>query len=116
MTLREFAESLLAAATVEDKLRPPPAGLVHESVRKCRGTVPLCRPPGLEIHAGGRVRVPPADAWPDVAQRVRILHALANHELQAAERFVQKGFRSVSNLNGGIDGWSASVDPSVPRY
>jgi len=36
--------------------------------------------------------------------------------LQAAERFVQKGFRSVFNLNGGIDGWSASVDPSVPRY
>jgi len=36
--------------------------------------------------------------------------------LQAAERFVQKGFRSVYNLNGGIDGWSASVDPSVPRY
>ena len=21
-----------------------------------------------------------------------------------------------NNLNGGIDGWSASVDPSVPRY
>jgi monothiol glutaredoxin len=36
--------------------------------------------------------------------------------LQAAERFVQKGFRTVYNLNGGIDGWSASVDPSVPRY
>ena len=31
--------------------------------------------------------MPPPAAWPDVAQRVRILHALANHELQAAELF-----------------------------
>jgi monothiol glutaredoxin len=36
--------------------------------------------------------------------------------LQAAEQFVRKGFRYVYNLQGGIDGWSASVDPSVPRY
>lgn len=35
---------------------------------------------------------------------------------QAAEQFVRKGFRYVYNLQGGIDGWSASVDPSVPRY
>jgi rhodanese-related sulfurtransferase len=27
-----------------------------------------------------------------------------------------KGFRSVSSLAGGIDRWSASIDPSVPRY
>lgn len=36
--------------------------------------------------------------------------------LQAAEQYVRKGFRYVYNLQGGIDGWSASVDPSVPRY
>ena len=36
--------------------------------------------------------------------------------LQAAEQFVRRGFRYVYNLQGGIDGWSASVDPSVPRY
>ncbi|HEY2732980.1 MAG TPA: rhodanese-like domain-containing protein, partial [Polyangiales bacterium] len=35
---------------------------------------------------------------------------------QAAERFVQRGFRRVYNLAGGIDAWSTSVDPSVPRY
>ncbi|HZY71156.1 MAG TPA: rhodanese-like domain-containing protein [Thermoplasmata archaeon] len=28
----------------------------------------------------------------------------------------QRGFRSVGNLTGGIDAWSADVDPSVPRY
>ena len=36
--------------------------------------------------------------------------------LQAAEQFVRKGFRTVYNLQGGIDAWSATVDPSVPRY
>lgn len=34
----------------------------------------------------------------------------------AAEHFVQKGFKTVYNLAGGIDAWSAQVDPSVPRY
>ncbi|MBM4373631.1 MAG: Grx4 family monothiol glutaredoxin [Deltaproteobacteria bacterium] len=34
----------------------------------------------------------------------------------AAERLLQDGFRNVYNLTGGIDAWSAEVDPSVPRY
>jgi monothiol glutaredoxin len=34
----------------------------------------------------------------------------------AAERFVRQGFKRVYNLSGGIDAWSASIDPSVPRY
>jgi monothiol glutaredoxin len=34
----------------------------------------------------------------------------------AAERFVRDGFKRVYNLTGGIDAWSTSVDPSVPRY
>jgi monothiol glutaredoxin len=34
----------------------------------------------------------------------------------AAQRFVQEGFKRVYNLAGGIDAWSASVDPSIPRY
>ena len=35
---------------------------------------------------------------------------------QAAEYFRGQGFRHLSNLKGGIDAWSALVDPSVPRY
>jgi len=27
-----------------------------------------------------------------------------------------RGFRSVANLDGGIDAWSVEVDPSIPRY
>jgi len=35
---------------------------------------------------------------------------------RAAEYFQQQGFTNLCNLVGGIDAWSISVDPSVPRY
>lgn len=34
----------------------------------------------------------------------------------AAEHFLQKGFKQVYNLAGGIEAWSQQVDPKVPRY
>ncbi|AKT42631.1 Grx4 family monothiol glutaredoxin [Chondromyces crocatus] len=34
----------------------------------------------------------------------------------AAERFLAQGYHQVFNLKGGIDAWSLTVDPSVPRY
>lgn len=34
----------------------------------------------------------------------------------AAEHFLQQGFKQVYNLAGGIDAWSVQVDSSVPRY
>jgi monothiol glutaredoxin len=34
----------------------------------------------------------------------------------AAERAITMGFKDVSNLKGGIDAWSTSVDPTVKRY
>lgn len=34
----------------------------------------------------------------------------------AAEYFLQRGFRNLYNLRGGIDEWSLLVDPTVPRY
>jgi rhodanese-related sulfurtransferase len=35
---------------------------------------------------------------------------------KAAEFFVSQGFSRVYSLEGGIDAWSADVDPAVPRY
>jgi monothiol glutaredoxin len=34
----------------------------------------------------------------------------------AAERFVRQGFKRVYNVVGGIEAWSTTVDPTVPRY
>ena len=33
-----------------------------------------------------------------------------------AEFLVGKGFSKVASLTGGIDAWSALIDPTVPRY
>ncbi len=33
-----------------------------------------------------------------------------------AEFLRARGFDSVYNLSGGIDAWSATLDPTVPRY
>lgn len=35
---------------------------------------------------------------------------------QAVMYLRQQGFEQVTNLGGGIDAWSAVIDPSVPRY
>jgi rhodanese-related sulfurtransferase len=35
---------------------------------------------------------------------------------QVAMYLAQMGFERVSNLTGGIDAWSITVDPSTPRY
>ncbi len=35
---------------------------------------------------------------------------------RAAEHYLGKGFAQVYNLSGGIDAWSQTVDPKVPRY
>ena len=36
--------------------------------------------------------------------------------MDATQFLLQQGFKSVKNLTGGIEAWSAQVDPSVPRY
>jgi uncharacterized ferritin-like protein (DUF455 family) len=87
MELRTFAESLLRADTLEGKLRPPPDRLSDDEPGEATRPAGPARPADLALRVGGDVRVPPAKAWSDPAQRVRILHALANHELQAAELF-----------------------------
>lgn len=36
--------------------------------------------------------------------------------LQVTQWLRSRGFENAINLGGGIDAWSLSVDPSVPRY
>ena len=35
---------------------------------------------------------------------------------RAAQVFVDMGFTEVYNVTGGIEAWSARIDPQVPRY
>ena len=42
-----------------------------------------------------------------------------HHGMRSArvcEYFYKQGFKNVKNMTGGIDRWSLTVDPRVPRY
>jgi adenylyltransferase/sulfurtransferase len=41
---------------------------------------------------------------------------LGGRSARACQILVRNGFRRVSNLTGGIEAWSLTVDPRVPRY
>lgn len=87
MELREFAERVLFAASLEEKLAPPAAVLTDE-----RPGEPLGDPsqPGrpddlLFSRSGERAPLPAAVHLADDEERGRLLHFFANHELLAAE-------------------------------
>ncbi|MGD0250086.1 MAG: rhodanese-like domain-containing protein [Thermoplasmata archaeon] len=39
-----------------------------------------------------------------------------SRSMMVAGFLASRGYRSVVNLDGGIDAWSVEVDPKVPRY
>ena len=55
------------------------------------------------------------DALPKDTTLVFYCH-WGNRASKLAAEYLVKGFRRVHNLAGGIDEWSITVDPSVPRY
>jgi uncharacterized ferritin-like protein (DUF455 family) len=83
--IRDFARRLVTTEDLATKLAPAPAGLTDDSPGPPVRFERPGRPPGLEFQR--RIEVPSIEGMPDPAQRPRILHALANHELQAAELF-----------------------------
>ena len=49
----------------------------------------------------------------------REIVAICHHgsrSMQVAMFLEKNGFANVHNLSGGMDAWSTTVDPSVPRY
>jgi uncharacterized ferritin-like protein (DUF455 family) len=87
MLASDYALSIVEGTTLAAKLVPPPAELDLEG--GVVSHVPLApgRPKELVIVPGKQARVPPIAGMADPAQRARIIHALANHELQAIELF-----------------------------
>ena len=90
-TTTAYATRLVTSTSLRGKLESPPARLLDapESRVQLADTEALRpgRPPSLAIDYTRRVKVPPPSGMSDPAQRVRILHAHANHELQAVELF-----------------------------
>lgn len=99
MELREFALGVLEAPTLAGKLAPPPRELSDDQPGSELRVAAPTRPPELEVERERRVKTPPVTGMADVSQRRRILHAMANHELQAAELFA----------------WALLAFPDAPR-
>lgn len=66
----------------------------------------------------------PLSQWPaiasekltDPAQPILVLCHHGMRSARAGEFLLHHGFTDVTNIAGGIDAWSAEVDPTVPRY
>lgn len=87
VNVRTFAHSIVTTPDLEAKLEPAPPELPDDSPGGPLAPAAPARPPELTIVPGSRAKVPGVEGWRDPHQRRRILHALANHELQAVELF-----------------------------
>jgi rhodanese-related sulfurtransferase len=67
------------------------------------------------IHATQSVAQQMMSTWPKDAPIVVYCHH-GLRSLDAASYLIGHGFTNVRSLAGGIDAWSAQIDPSVPRY
>ena len=54
------------------------------------------------------------EAWREAPVVVHCHHG--GRSAQACEMLLERGFRRVENMSGGIEAWSLTVDASVPRY
>lgn len=87
MHVRDYALSIVTSETLAGKLVPPPDALELEDSEPPLRLAAPGRPANLAIVPGRSAKVPPLAGMRDPSQRARILHALANHELQAIELF-----------------------------
>jgi uncharacterized ferritin-like protein (DUF455 family) len=85
--VRGYALQIVTGDTLADKLAAPPPGLLLDDPGEPLLVAEPGRPAELRIVPGRAGRVPPIVGMRDRHQRGRILHALANHELQAIELF-----------------------------
>ena len=87
MELRDFALRVVRSESLEEKLSRPAGPVTDDNPGFPLRLDQPGRPEGLKISPSSSVRVPSRKGMVDPRQRVRILHAFANHELQAVELF-----------------------------
>ena len=86
MELRDLATRVVTTEEIALKLRPERQITDLNPGSPTRLDAPG-RPANLTIRPARQVKIPAIEGMADPKQRPRILHALANHELQAAELF-----------------------------
>ncbi len=85
--IRDCALSIVETHSLDVKLASPAGELADDAPGPAYRAPAPGRPPELRIRGAREFRVPRIGGYGDPEQRARILHALANHELQAAELF-----------------------------
>lgn len=86
LEIRRLAHNILSSEDLDAKLSPARGSLTDHRPGRPERPLPA-RPAHLRIRPAREVKVPAAKGMADPSQRPRILHALANHELQATELF-----------------------------
>jgi rhodanese-related sulfurtransferase len=76
----------------------------------------LCRLPGAELLPLSEFAALAPARLTDPEEAMIIYCHHGGRSGRVTEFLVQQGFSGVQNLAGGIDAWSAEVDPSVARY
>ena len=71
---------------------------------------------GFQLRAIPMGAIPPRLAELDPTQPIACLCHRGGRSMQVAHFLESRGFRHVANIAGGINAWSAEVDPSIPRY
>jgi adenylyltransferase/sulfurtransferase len=76
----------------------------------------LCRLPGAEfLPLSAFADLGPSRLTdPDEALIIYCHHG--SRSARVTEFLIRQGFTRAENLAGGIDAWSAEIDPSIPRY
>ena len=87
MEIREYARTILESGRLEAKLASPGSDLKDNAPGEPAVVDRPVRDAEIRIRPGREVRIPAREGMGDPAQRVRIIHAFANHELQAVELF-----------------------------
>jgi len=74
----------------------------------------LCRIEGAQLKPLGGIRQWSTELNPET-EYVLMCH-VGGRSAQATSFLQSQGFKHVMNLRGGIEAWSTTVDPNVPRY
>ncbi len=74
------------------------------------------RIPGAELLALSQWPAVAAEKLTDPAQPLFVICHHGMRSARAAEFLLRNGFANVTNVGGGIDAWSAEIDPTIPRY
>ena len=71
---------------------------------------------GFELRTIPMAAIPARLAEFDPQQPVACLCHHGGRSMQVAHFLAGRGFAHVANIAGGINAWSAEVDPTIPRY